>query len=88
MKKIIISFLIILSSFSISNFTYAETTSTSNAMFKLYKKAILTRSQIKKDYKDWDKINKKIEKFFINLHFKSDRIKRLKEIEKKDVKLD
>ncbi|NDK08189.1 hypothetical protein EOM39_02985 [Candidatus Gracilibacteria bacterium] len=83
MKKIIILVLIILSSFSISTFTYAETTKTSNAMFKLYKKAILTRSQIKKDYIDGEKINSKIEKYFINLYFKTDRVKRLKEIEKK-----
>lgn len=88
MKKIII--LVSLSFLFFINFdlSFAETsTSTSskidNTMYKLYKQAILTRNQIKKDYSDWEKINKKIEKYFISLYFRNDRTAKLKEIEKK-----
>lgn len=88
MKKIII--LIAFFVLSFANFdstSAASTTSTdskiNNTMYRLYKQAIVTRSQIQKDYSDWEKINKKIEKYFISLYFTSDRTKRLKEIEKK-----
>lgn len=88
MKKIIILASILILSFISFDSSFAATTSSSyskidNTMYKLYKKAILTRSQIKKDYLDGDKINNKIEKYFISLYSKSDRTKRLKEVEKK-----
>lgn len=92
MKKIIIMVSVLL--FCLTGFTSVSADSSTNLypsmakkpdvkMYKLYKQVILTRHQIQEDYTDWEKINKRIEKYFISLYFKTDRNNRLKEIEKK-----
>ncbi len=92
MKKIIFTLSVLL--FSLTSFTPTFADSTTNLypsmadkpdakMYKLYKQVILTRHLIQEDYTDWIKINKRIEKYFISLYFKTDRTNRLKDIEKK-----
>ncbi len=92
MKKIIISVLIILLSLISFTDSFADSATNlypsmakkpDNSMYKLYKQAILTRHQIQVDYKDWVKMNKDIENFFISLYFKTDRTVRLRKLEKK-----
>ncbi len=90
MRKIIISlsFLLIILfswnySFAATNLYNITVKKPDKAMFKLYKQAVLTRHQIQLDYNDWVKMNKKIEKYFIELYFKTGRTTTLKALEKK-----
>lgn len=90
MKKFIISLSFLLFILFGMNYTFAATNlynvtvkKPDLEMYKLYKQAILTRHQIQVDYSDWVKMNKNIEKYFINLYFKTWRTTTLKALEKK-----
>lgn len=90
MKKFIISLSFLLIMLFSMSYTFAATNlynitvkKPDVQMYKLYKQAILTRHQIQVDYGDWVKMNKNIEKYFINLYFKTGRTTILKALEKK-----
>jgi len=90
MKKLLLfmAFVLWVFSFNYSNasYTYLNPDKDKN-IYKFYKQAVLTRNQIKKDFKDWDVLNKKIEKYFININFAKDRVTKLNDLKKKFEKI-
>ncbi len=69
MKKLLVFIGIFLFSFS----SVGAYLSSDSDMFALYKQAILTRDQIKKDFIDWEKMNQRLEKFFIDIALSSNK---------------
>ena len=75
MIKKIITFLIIFSflyNYTFSNFELNEKL--------IYKQTLITRSKIKREFIDWEKINKKIENMFLMYRYKKD-VKWLKDLQ-------
>jgi len=88
MKKILLSIISILLSFSVINISNAS----NNIDHKLYKKVTITNIQIKKDY--WEKVYKKIVSIFAQIRYDKDTtklnklktllVKKIKEIQNKN----
>lgn len=69
MKKIIVLFISIFISFSITN-----TTNAWNIERKLYKQVIITKFKIKNDYRNGELYNKKIAEIFVKYRYNKDKI--------------
>nr|MDD3720152.1 hypothetical protein [Candidatus Gracilibacteria bacterium] len=88
MKKVIILLCVILGIVSINTSYAATTTSTGYLIksdvniYKIYKETVLSRHQIKLDFKDGDKLNSIIEKYFINVYLSKDRKQKLDTLER------
>lgn len=88
MKKYINILCILILSLFVINSTFANTTqgyliNSNVSIYKIYKETILSRHQIKKDFKDWVALNNKIERFFIKVRTLNNKTQKLSELEKK-----
>lgn len=88
MKKVLILISTIILGFLSINSSYAANTSSwyiiwsDVNIYTIYKQTILSRHQVILDFKDWKQLNRKIEKYFINLYFVNNRTEKLETLEK------